>query len=644
MDNPSNNFPEKQTWGTKEELLLACAVHRYGTQNWISVATEVQKRSSKFQLLTPLSCQQKYNDLKRRFSGDDAGSIPADKSDDAIPWLDQLKKLRVAELKRELQLFDISIVSLQLKVERLIEEREGRETEDGEKRKRIEENEPESLTDKPDGGEESERENRSVNESNSTDQKAEKTAKEPGPIEPVRVEPEGVGSEGVKAAGEDSCNGSCGSAAKELERNTDRVDSAELGESAAESMGRESGDVLSFVSLSGEKVKSEEPEGVEPANGEDQSPAATKRICVESQPLVECIEIIRSHKFGTFFERLDVIKETPKYRSFIRQHTDLETIRTRLEENWYSRSNSSFFRDLLLLFNNVIIFFDKNSSESAAAVELRQIVLKAMTRNTFDPNSAMREQYLEFPAAQNVKLDVQSSDFLLSKPNILAPLIACRKRSSITAKRAVLMSSSLEAKKKEHTESSIGKNTVSSSVKSDDGYRATKKRTRERSATGTGSSSKNRKTRGNMKNLDVDINADDSSDVEETECENSDRKTKANVNAKKRSAEIFLSRITRSSTLKDSVVSSEDGKGERAEQKKKAEHKKKKGNGKIDAKKEQIVQKRSGGKQGEEMEGPVKKIGGRLTKRGAVPEAVGAEVFRGKRRKESVEARKRSRK
>lgn len=201
-------------------------------------------------------------------------------------------------------------------MERLIEEREGKETEDGEKRKRIEENEPESLTDKPDGGEESDRENRSVNESNSTDQKAEKTAKEPVPSEPVRVEPEGVGSEGVKAAGEDSCNGSCGSAAKELERNTDRVDSAELGESAAESMGRESGDVQSFVSLLREKVKSEEPEEVEPGIGEDQSPAATKRICAESRPLVECIEIIRSHKFGSFFERLDATKVNNNKHNF----------------------------------------------------------------------------------------------------------------------------------------------------------------------------------------------------------------------------------------------------------------------------------------------------------------------------------------
>uniref|UniRef100_A0A2N9FBB9 Uncharacterized protein n=1 Tax=Fagus sylvatica TaxID=28930 RepID=A0A2N9FBB9_FAGSY len=44
---PTKRFPEKQTWGTWEELLLACAVHRYDTESWDSVSMEIQKRSSK---------------------------------------------------------------------------------------------------------------------------------------------------------------------------------------------------------------------------------------------------------------------------------------------------------------------------------------------------------------------------------------------------------------------------------------------------------------------------------------------------------------------------------------------------------------------------------------------------------------------
>lgn len=115
-----SDFPEKQTWGTWEELLLACAVHRYGTENWDSVAVELQKRSSTLHhLLTPKNCEQKYLDLKRRFSQND--DVPEPDDDDnnrteddsttlTIPWLDKLRKLRVAELRREVERYDLSIV------------------------------------------------------------------------------------------------------------------------------------------------------------------------------------------------------------------------------------------------------------------------------------------------------------------------------------------------------------------------------------------------------------------------------------------------------------------------------------------------------------------------------------------------------
>lgn len=100
-------------WGTWEELLLACAVNRYGTNSWDSVAVEIQKRSSAIpHLVTPKNCEQKYNDLKRRYnqndavSGDDDGKTEIEN----IPWLDELRKLRVAELKRELERYDLSIV------------------------------------------------------------------------------------------------------------------------------------------------------------------------------------------------------------------------------------------------------------------------------------------------------------------------------------------------------------------------------------------------------------------------------------------------------------------------------------------------------------------------------------------------------
>lgn len=105
------------SWGTWEELLLACAVKRHGFKDWNSVAMEVQARSSLPHLLiTAPNCELKFLDLKRRFTSfqNDAvfnqnGGGIADKIDNAIPWVDELRKLRVAELRREVQRYDVSI-------------------------------------------------------------------------------------------------------------------------------------------------------------------------------------------------------------------------------------------------------------------------------------------------------------------------------------------------------------------------------------------------------------------------------------------------------------------------------------------------------------------------------------------------------
>ncbi|KAL5739680.1 hypothetical protein ACOSQ2_028860 [Xanthoceras sorbifolium] len=671
MDKTSTNFPEKQKWGTWEELLLACAVHRYGTDNWSSVAAQVQERSSTLKFLTPRSCRDKYHDLNRRFSHYDAISL-TDNPD--IPWLDELKKLRVAELKRDVERYDLSIVSLQLKVKRLTEERQQSLTEKetqyldpekaventGEQDNKINKNNELKIS-----GEESDRENRSVNESNSIDPKAKVTEKGPEPEEPAEPETENAG-EDVRTAKGDSCNGSSGSAAKASARNSEPVDSSELRESVAESRDggeegngkeRENSDVQSSASLSRKEEKGDEPD--EPEN-ENQS-LAIKCVSVESQPLVECLEIVRSHKLCSIFERRPDIQESPDYRNIIRQHVDLETVRMRLEENWYSGCNSSFFHDLLLVFNNAIVFFGKNSSESLAAIELRQVVLKEMeiAFKTSNSNQLLKEKSLVSSAAQNVKLDNESSDSLLLKPNISLPLIACRKRSSIAARGCV--SSSGADQKREQTATLIDKKPVldwkmhdKSSVKTDQEH-VTKKRTRERSASGTRSSSKNVNSRSNTKtkkNEDADTKVDHSSKVEFTDNENSeakaekDRKNNTNVNVKKQSAANFLTRITRSSpskngslleTLKSPVISSDNGR-KGAEQKKNS-------NGKSDYGKDQNLQTRSDGKRAKEKESPTKKTKGRPPRKAA------SQLPPGKRSRERGEmeatatgsARKRSR-
>ncbi|RLN36051.1 hypothetical protein C2845_PM03G01610 [Panicum miliaceum] len=114
-----------EIWGTLEELLLACAVTRHGTASWDSVAMEVQTRSPLAARpgLTPHSCHLRFRHLHRRFSAGSDGEDDPDASA-AEGWVDELRRLRVAELRRDVERCDLSIGTLQSKVKRLREERE----------------------------------------------------------------------------------------------------------------------------------------------------------------------------------------------------------------------------------------------------------------------------------------------------------------------------------------------------------------------------------------------------------------------------------------------------------------------------------------------------------------------------------------
>ncbi|XP_012485627.1 uncharacterized protein LOC105799545 [Gossypium raimondii] len=682
-----HSFPEKQTWGTWEELLLACAVHRYGNNSWDSVAMELQKRTSTFQHLffTPLSCQQKFQDLKRRFAenGDDGETTNNNISTSTVPWLDELRRLRVAELRREVQQYDLSIVSLQMKVQKLKEEREqsltenGKETEksDLEREKgseKKEENETENITRRPvNGREESERENHSVNESNSTDPKEESpgTGPDEAKVEPEPVEPDGgeTGKEvqSVKPGGEASCNGSCDSVAKGSAENSERVDPRETGdspESVAESKGeepnRESSDVQSSASLSGKEKKNAEPD--EPDNGELDQSLSIKKVSVESQPLVALLDIFRSHKLGSLFERRLEIQKTPDYSNLIRQHLDLETIGMRVEEGWYSGCKSKFFRDLLLLLTNAIIFFGKESSEYAAAIEFRQLVSKEI-RTQFRNSSVLPKEQSSsrVPESQMpLKPEPQLSLSLSMKPKLSVPLIACRKRSSIAAKSST--SSSGQEKKRQLLASLMNEKPAlgwKQHDKSTEESPVAKKRTRESSASGSRKASKNAKARSNTntnKNPGTNTNAaisskggssNDNSESKGGEKEKSNSKT---ASSKKPSAANFLNRMRSSlsgnepltETLKG-VISSGKGKGGGDA----GEHKKSSASCKGDQQKDRTPtpRTRSGGKR----TSPAKRSTGRPPKR--VPATQSAPP--GKRGREAVEnhsgggqAKKRSRK
>ncbi|KAK2641357.1 hypothetical protein Ddye_023120 [Dipteronia dyeriana] len=407
-----------QWWGTLEELLLACAVNRHGTKSWDSIAMEVQTRSSTLSFLTPQTCKDKFHDLRRRF-----GFTPTSQSDAELGTgflVDQLRRIRVQELRDEVQRRDVSIVSLEMKVKRLEEDRERNGKADADLDRETKAS-PEIFAGKSSAVEANsdERDNRSFNESNSTTQKAEMTtnkkqndtvlvAEENEPIvkpepeaetEPVSGEPDrdrnwssngklnGTGI--VKDDDENDKTTSDGKTGSESKNKTSGAgglsESNELwdeskGEGRVAAASKQSSDVQSSASLSKTVQRRSCVGGAAGcSSSEEVSPATKKVLAVKSEPLVRLLGMIRSHRLGSHFERRLRSQESERYKRLVRQHIDVRTIESRLNRGLYSNCFQRFYRDLLLLFNNFVIFFRKTSQEHAAAQQLRALVIKEMT-------------------------------------------------------------------------------------------------------------------------------------------------------------------------------------------------------------------------------------------------------------------------
>ncbi|CAH8354506.1 unnamed protein product [Eruca vesicaria subsp. sativa] len=390
-DDQDVNRKKKQGWGTWEELLLACAVKRHGFCDWDSVSTEVRSRTSSISalLFSADNCKHKYQDLKRRFNESSSdGEAVTD-----IPWLEELRSLRVAELRREVEQYDVSILSLQKKVKKLEEERDG-----GGKLDLQKDGGEKAVT----TAEESDRENRSMNESNSTGS-AEKT----------------VGGDGEQARGGDA--------------DPDPVNTAEEG-----SEGSLSGE-LGESGTSGRKWRRKRRKD---SDGEIRSAAS------ESQPLIRLLDLIRSHPRGSLFERRVRSQETEDYKSLVKQHLDIETIQRKLKQGSYDSSRLTFYRDLQLLFTNVITFFPSSSSESMAAHELRSIVSEEMRKESGKPSPRV----LKASAAMtSIKADAAET----SEQKSSAPLVACKRRRFVSAKAKASPSSSSFSQKEETKEETL---------------------------------------------------------------------------------------------------------------------------------------------------------------------------------------------
>ncbi|KAL9233120.1 hypothetical protein vseg_008155 [Gypsophila vaccaria] len=424
--------PPTPSWGTLEELLLTCAVNRHGTNSWSAVADELNNLL-RTTLFTPLLCRHHFLLLLRRFTPS-AAAVDGDSSAaDATVWVHELRRLRVAELKRDLHRYDLSIVSLQLKVKRLKEERENSDL----KITADVETSPSKTAEKNAvlfGG------------LNSLDRKI-----EPGVelVKPVEVEPDReVGPVCVgpdREVGVGSCNGSSNT------KESGRVESGEVGESGS--------DVQSTASLQLRREKEKEVrEGCENSSGGEENQSLGSKFSggggggheCKSRGLIDFLDAVRTRLGGSIFEGRLESQETPKYKSLIKEHIDLGIVRKRVEEGRYSNCYTMFYRDLMLLVNNAVVFFSKTSSEHKFAVELRQLI-----NQHFQTHLSIKNGPTLTPTTSTIptpspplptKPEVNQADRTDLKPKlaITGPVIACRKRTSIAVK---LLSS--EAVKKE---------------------------------------------------------------------------------------------------------------------------------------------------------------------------------------------------
>ncbi|CAO2202475.1 unnamed protein product [Urochloa humidicola] len=449
-----------EVWATWEELLLACAVQRHGTASWDSVAMEVQSRcpAAAASRLTPTGCRLHFRLLHRRFAagaaenGDGGGGDEDPDASAADGWVEELRKLRVAELRREVERYDLSIGSLQSKVKRLKEERErsisgeanppaAKAEEDGEPAAKPEEG---SLDDGVGGGEDrvsGGESGRSCRESNSSDLKrpvhdagdAGAAAREEGEVEEEAAAGESLAIKREEDSGE-SVAGS-----KEADKESSDV------QSSASCREREGG---------GGGGGEEQAEAEEASASTSAAPALP---AAEAEALLAFLESVRTSKPGSVFERRLESQDDAKYRSTIRRHVDLETVRSKLEPGGgacYS-SASEFYRDLLLLCANALVFFPRGSPEHSAAARTRAMVSKHMAASLRKDQRGTSGKAAG-PASKKAKAEADVGS-LLEKT---APIIVCRKRSSIAKAAAAKEEKADKVETDKEEENEVGKKKV----------------------------------------------------------------------------------------------------------------------------------------------------------------------------------------
>lgn len=366
-----------EVWGTWEELLLGGAVLRHGTRDWNLVAAELRGRTVCPYTVTPEMCKAHYEDLQQRFYGCKA-------------WFEELRKQRMAELKRALELSENSIGSLESKLETLKAERGNDCQVDND----CSQTESPVPCQKSDAVVCSSKETSKDGLSAGSFTRETRTHWSPVSQIPAAVAAEEMETktEGLLSSEQEKVSSSekitaivCGGQVGSLKKRRGKRKRKDCSRDVKEGSVGES----DFLGVPDAKPGSRRKENSTPVSGQfarssgadDQSGSLRKDSIDDIKGVFE--SVAQNESAFVFRHRLDSQKRG-RYKKMILRHMDVDTIRSKISSHSIM-SIKELFRDLLLLANNAVVFYSKNTREHKSAFLLRTIVLKTM-RQYFKDN------------------------------------------------------------------------------------------------------------------------------------------------------------------------------------------------------------------------------------------------------------------
>ncbi|KAE9613518.1 hypothetical protein Lal_00016303 [Lupinus albus] len=339
-------------WSSWSELLLGGAVVRHGTQDWPVIAAELRTRTVSPDTFTPEVCKAKYQELLKRYSGSKV-------------WFEELKKEGIAELKRALEQSEKSIGFLKSKLEFL-------KTEKNEKKSDC------HVDDVP-AGQELHVPSQNLERVESSNKETSKDGLSAGsfthetrtnwsPEASRSAEQEKVLN--VHKLEDPISEGQAGGLKKQRGKRKRKDSDLNINKTNV----RES-DVLRSVDVSGYK-ESSTSNSHEIANfsGKDKNNNLRKD---RMKDVMEILDYILQSKGASSFHHKHDSQKRGRYRSMIRQHMDLDTIRSRIS-NRTIKSVMELFRDLYLLINNALVFYSKSTRQYKNAQLLRDTVKETL--------------------------------------------------------------------------------------------------------------------------------------------------------------------------------------------------------------------------------------------------------------------------